>query len=465
MAKAKKKETLSLEEKLEQALVPVDEQPYEVPENWCWVTVGNIVDLHRGVSYKKNEGHSVKEENDCLVMRGGNILEGAIDVEADNIYVDKSLIKTEQYVRENDIIIVSSTGSTKVIGRAGISYADYDDVSFGAFLTLVRPKEQINKRYVDYYFQSQIYRERIRSLASGVNINNIRTEYITNSPIPLPPLAEQQRIVEQIENLFSKLDEAKEKAQDVVDRFEERRVAIIHKAFEGVLTRAWRTANDISYESWQKISLKDCGRWFGGGTPTTSVDAYWENGDIPWITSKDMKDRIIEDSLMHITMTGVENSSANYCDEPAVLFVMRSGILRRVFPVCMVKRPFTVNQDLKACVPNINQEYLYWVCTGYEKDIRENCMKSGTTVESVEAKKLMDYKIPVATPEEQIEVVNQIEKLINKEEAAKEAAESVIDSIELMKKSILAKAFRGELGTNIENEESSIELLKSIIEA
>lgn len=99
-----------------------------------------------------------------------------------------------------------------------------------------------------------------------------------------------------------------------------------------------------------------------------------------------MKDRVIEDSIMHITMAGVENSSANYCDEPAVLFVMRSGILRRVFPVCMVNRPFTVNQDLKACVPAMNQDYLYWFCNGYEKDIRDKCMKSGTTVESVEAK-------------------------------------------------------------------------------
>jgi len=153
MAKTKKKESLSLEEKLEQALVLADEQPYVVPENWCWVTVGNMVDLYRGVSYNKNEGHSDKAENDCLVMRGGNVLEGAIDIEVDNIYVDKALVKPEQYVRENDIIIVSSTGSTKVIGRAGISYADYDDVAFGAFLTLVRPKEQTCKKDIDYYFQ------------------------------------------------------------------------------------------------------------------------------------------------------------------------------------------------------------------------------------------------------------------------------------------------------------------------
>ncbi len=76
----------------------------------------------------------------------------------------------------------------------------------------------------------------------------------------------------------------------------------------------------------------------------------------------------------------------------------------------------------------------------------------------------MDYKIPVASPKEQIEVVNQIEKLINKEEAAKEVAENVIDSIDLMKKSILAKAFRGELGTNIADEESSKELFKQILE-
>ena len=59
MARGKKKEELTLEEKLERALVPVEEQPYEVPENWCWTIVGNLVDLHRGVSYKKNESHLV----------------------------------------------------------------------------------------------------------------------------------------------------------------------------------------------------------------------------------------------------------------------------------------------------------------------------------------------------------------------------------------------------------------------
>lgn len=177
-----------------------------------------------------------------------------------------------------------------------------------------------------------------------------------------------------------------------------------------------------------------------------------------------MKEKWIEDSMLHITQAGVDNSSANYSDKPAVLFVMRSGILRRVFPVCMVKMPFTVNQDLKAVIPeNIQQEYLYWVCTAYEKDIRDNCMKSGTTVESIEVKKLQDYEIPLPTEEEQIEIVRIIEELSGKEEAVKYLAEGIVDKIEMMKKSILAKAFRGELGTNNLDEENAVELLKRIV--
>ena len=459
MAKAKGKNIT-----MEDALVPVAEQPYEVPENWCWTKLGALINLHRGVSYKKNDAHDVKEDGDCLILRGGNIGEGYIDVEVDNVYVSKELVEDHQLVRENDIVIVGSTGSTKVIGRAGISLQDYNDVAFGAFLMLARPIGEVNAKYIGHLFQSDIYRNRIRTLASGVNINNIKADYINETAVPLPPLPEQQRIVEQIESLFSKLDEAMEKAQEALDSFEERRVAILHKAFEGELTLQWRAEHGVDMSSWRDVPLKDCGRWFGGGTPTTSKKEYWEGGDIPWITSKDMKDRIIEDSLMHITMTGVENSSANYCEEPAVLFVMRSGILRRVFPVCMVKRPFTVNQDLKACVPDgILQEYLYWYCTGFEKDIRDNCMKSGTTVESVEAKKLFDYSIRVAGADEQKEIVNRIEAMLDKEAAAYEAAEEVIENIEVVKKSILAKAFRGELGTNDSSEESSIELLKQII--
>ena len=138
---------------------------------------------------------------------------------------------------------------------------------------------------------------------------------------------------------------------------------------------------------------------------------YWENGTLLWVTSKDMKSDLIEDTLMHTNMLGVENSSATYIEEPAVLFVMRSGILRRIFPVCMVKKPFTVNQDLKALVPtvDINLEYLFWACKANEKQILEKCMKSGTTVESINTAALRDFEIPIARKNEQTEIVRILE--------------------------------------------------------
>ena len=225
--------------------VPAGEQPYPVPENWRWTYIGNLVTVIRGVSYKKEDAHKIKQDHDVLILRGGNIAEGRIDTSADNVYVNASLVSEKQYVRKHDVIIVASTGSKSVIGRAGVSDSDYKDVSFGAFLMLVRPRESVNPRFIDFYFQSVDYRNRIRDLAVGVNINNIRSEYITGTVIPLPPLPEQRRIVDRIESLLFKLDEAREKAQAVVGlpggqkatlcHVDRMKKAILGRAFRGLL--------------------------------------------------------------------------------------------------------------------------------------------------------------------------------------------------------------------------------------
>ena len=440
MAKAKSKKIT-----IEDALVPVEEQPYEVPGNWCWTyLLTGAAECIDGYRKPLNATERASREGD-IPYYGATGQVGWIDDYLTNeqlILLGEDGAPFLDLMKDKAYII---DGKAWVNNHAHILKSHYGEVG---------------NRFLMHYLNTFNY----HGYVNGTTRLKLTQASMNTIPVPLPPLPEQQRIVEQIESLFSKLNEVKEKAQEALESFEERRVAILHKAFEGELTLQWRTEHGVDMNSWSDVPLKECGRWFGGGTPTTSKKEYWEGGDIPWITSKDMKDRIIEDSLMHITMTGVDNSSANYCDEPAVLFVMRSGILRRVFPVCMVKRPFTVNQDLKACVPNgILQEYLYWYCTGFEKDIRYNCMKSGTTVESVEAKKLFDYSIRVAGADEQKEIVNRIEAMLDKEAAAYEAAEEVIENVEIVKKSILAKAFRGELGTNDPAEESSIELLKQII--
>ena len=457
MARGKKKETLTPEERLQAALVPESEQPYKVPENWCWCFLGNIAFIRRGASPRPIKTYVTEDEDGVNWIKIGDTSVGKYITHV-NEKITEEGAKKSVFVEEGTLLLSNSMsfGHPYILKVKGCIH--------DGWLALT-PSEVINKEYLYYaLLTSEWYFEQV---AVGTAVRNLNSGRVAETPTPLPPLSEQQRIVDRIESLFAKLDEAKQKAQEALDSFETRKAAILHKAFTGKLTAQWRKEHGVGMESWSWIPLKKCGSWNGGGTPSMSHPEYWENGTLLWVTSKDMKSDLIEDTLMHTNMLGVENSSATYIEEPAVLFVMRSGILRRIFPVCMVKKPFTVNQDLKALVPtvDINLEYLFWACKANEKQILEKCMKSGTTVESINTAALRDFEIPIARKNEQTEIVRILDDLLAKEQQAKEAAEGVLEQIDLIKKAILARAFRGELGTNGPTEESAVELLKALFEA
>ena len=453
MARAKKEAALTPEERLQAALVPDWERPYKLPENWCWTTIKNVATVVTGGTPAKNNSDYYGGE--FPFFKPADLDAGRHVSEASEYLSD--LGKSVSRIIPAQATAVCCIGS---IGKCG-----FLDVEGATNQQINSAIPYFNALYQYFYMSTEFFTNQLRNSASATTIAIVNKTKMESCYYPLAPLAEQQRIVDRIESLFTKLDEAKEKAQAVVDSFETRKAAILHKAFTGELTAKWREEHGVGMESWRWIPLKKSGSWYGGGTPSMSRSEYWENGTLLWVTAKDMKSDLIEDTLMHTNMFGVENSSANYIAQPAVLFVMRSGILRRTFPVCMVKKPFTVNQDIKALVPtdNIDLEYLFWGCKANEKRILESCMKNGTTVESINSAALRDFEIPIAGSNEQIEIVRILDAFFAKEQQAKEAAEKVLDQIELMKKSILARAFRGELGTNDPSEESAMELLKEII--
>lgn len=465
--KRKKESGLTLEERLKRALVPEEEQPYHVPENWVWTYIGTVANLHRGVTYKKEDAHFDKSANDCLILRGGNILEGAIDLEADSIYVDKKLVDEAQYIKSFDIVVVSSTGSTKVIGRAGISYADYADVAFGAFLTLVRPKEMVNKAYIAHFFQSDIYRNRIQILACGVNINNIRGEYITSTQFPIPPLSEQQRIVDRIESLFAKLDAAKEKAQAAVDSFETRKAALLHKAFLGDLTKQWRKKNEIDLSSWDSGVLLDylIDKPRNGYSPTpvsypTTVKSMTLSATTTGIFLpqhfKYIDEKISDNSYLWLVPGDILIQRANSFDKVGTSALYTGGVKEFIYPDLIMKL-----QTNQKAIP----QYIAYLL---KTDITMQYLRShatGTAGNMPKIKQVVVSSIPVrvATIPEQKEIVRILDDLLAKEQKAKEEAAAVLERIDLIKKSILARAFRGELGTNDPSEESAVELLKQCL--
>ena len=419
------------------------EAPYELPEGWKWCRLGDFINIFRGVSYKKNDAHNEKQENDCLIIRGGNIDEGCINLNSDNVFVNKSLVSENQIIKKNDVIIVTSTGSIKVIGRAGVSESDYEDVAFGTFLTLARPNEKANKSFVNQYFQSSLYRERIRQLASGVNINNIRIEYITESPFPLPPtLDEQQRIVKRIESMFANLDEAKEKAQTVVDGFETRKAAILHKAFTGELTAKWRKENGVSDDSWVVKTIGECGKWERGRSkhrPRNAPELF--GGKYPFIQTGDIAnaDIYIYEHKQTLSEFGFQQSRLFPKDTLCITIAANIG------KVAILTYDCCFPDSVVGFTPfeNVDSKFMYYKINDMQKDLE--AMAPATAQKNLNLKLLTSVSVQIPTFPEQVEIVRILDIIIEKENKAKQAAETVLEQIDLLKKSILARAFRGEL--------------------
>jgi type I restriction enzyme S subunit len=172
---------------------------------------------------------------------------------------------------------------------------------------------------------------------------------------------------------------------------------------------------EMSYalpQGWEWITLQDVGFFLGGKTPSKSKPKYWD-GDIPWVSPKDMKCLEITDSEDHVTAAGVESGLA-MIPEQSILMVVRSGILRRMFPVAVNNLPCTINQDLKALVPYLKafSSYLLLMLRGFEQFILEKLTKQGVTVESVKFDEFANTKFPLPPLPEQHRIVARIDQLM-----------------------------------------------------
>lgn len=434
-----KKHILTIEEKLQQALVPKEEQPYKIPDNWCWVKLSILFENKTDSKRKIQQKNYLSQGQYPIVDQGEALIGG---------YTNNQ----EMVLDFNQPIIIFGDHTRCV------KYIDFPFVQGADGVKILKPQSHIESKFF-YYNLINLINLELPSLGYRRHFS-----LLNKMLMPISTKSEQQRIVEKIENLFAKLDKAKDFIQATIDKFEQNKMAVLHKAFTGELTANWRKSHGI-VQPIEYISLNDCGTWSGGGTPSTSHQAYWENGNILWITSKDMKVKYITSTQKMVNEYGIEHSSAKYIEKPALLFVIRSGILRNTLPVCMVQKPFTINQDLKALIPKdgIELAYIYWICKSEEFTILSTCMKNGTTVESISFDKLKDFKIPIPDIEEQREVVRILDDVITKEQHIMELATKNLAQIELLKKSILAKAFRGGLGTNDGDDGSAMELLKSIL--
>ena len=442
MAKKTKDSNLSIEERLEQALIPNWDEPYKLPTNWCWVNLGSLGTLGMGQTILSKD---LKEEGVPVYSA----------TEEDKIF---------GYISESENTIKLSSGDIVIPARGNsighVKYISCDEASCTQTTMFFKPFDKSIGKYVYYYMQGNKHK---LFAYHGNAIPQITITNITKKEIPIPPLNEQQRIVERIESLLAKLGEAKEKAQEVVDGFETRKAAILHKAFSGELTAKWREENSAVLKDWTTYSLSKCCKIGSGGTPSRKNSKYY-TGDIPWIKTGEIEWNEVVDSEEKISQEAIDNSSAKLYDPGAVLVAMYGmGVTRGRAAILGVKA--ATNQAVCVLQPQeyLNNRYLFYFFMCNYWSVREQAV--GGNQLNLSATIIGKLNIDIPSISEQMEIVRVLDNLISKEQVAKETAESVIEQIDTMKNAILARAFRGELGTNDPTEESALELLKRVLES
>lgn len=453
----KKEEVLTPEEKLRQALVPESEWPYKVPGNWQWTRIECI--------NRYDSGSIDPSKEPALMYELYSVPSSADDYP--EVLAGQDIGSTKQEVEKGDVLLCKINPRINRVWK--VSQHTENKLLASSEWIIIR-NENILADYLMYCFRSPYFRDYMLSNVSGVGGSLMRAQpkFVKSYPLPIPPLPEQRRIVDRIESLFAKLDEAKEKAQAVVDGFENRKAAILHKAFTGKLTEGWRKENKIPFSDWCNDVLEKRFEIVGGIQKKPGRTP--NNNPVPYITVANVYRNHLEltDLRFFELFEGeLERYQLQYAD---ILIVEGNGSGNEIGRCAMWKDelPVCVHQNhiirIRRKDKSVLPEYvLYFLNSSKGKCIMKDRAKTTAGLYNLSTGKIKTIPVPFAPIEEQRVIVQILDKALYKEQQAKDSAEQVIAQIDTMKKSILAHAFRGELGTNDPSDESAEELLKRIL--
>lgn len=461
MAKAKKEAALTPEERLQAALVPDWEWPYKLPENWCWTYLGQISEILNGYAFKSQ----LYSETGIRIIRITNVQDGYVEDEKPVFYPSEYSEKLRQFLLDPGDLLMSLTGN---VGRVAILNESYLPAALNQRVGCIRVKNDVvNKQFLFYYFLQKFFQESCIKNAKGSAQLNMSTEWLKMQPISLPPLTEQQRIVDRIESLFAKLDEAKEKAQAVVDSYETRKAAILHKAFTGELTANWREAHGVGMESWESVPLSNVCTVNPKKVDTKNLPDELEVSFFPMPALSEIYGEITEPQTRPLkeVRSGFTNFSEGDVVFAKITPCMENGKSAVIGKLVNGIGFGTTEFFVLRCSDKLYNRFLYHLVRGKSfRDKAKAVMTGAVGQQRVPKSFLENYLLHLPEVDEQEEIVRVLDYLFTKEQQAKEAAEAVLDQIDLMKKSILARAFRGELGTNDPTDEPAVELLKKVLD-
>ena len=506
----KKKGELSIEERLEQSIVAKEEEPYKLPSNWVWTRLENIgVWGAGGTPSRKNQDFYL---NGTIPWLKTGDLNNGIVTETEEYITEEAIKKSSAKIFKKDSIGIAMYGAT--IGKIGIFAKD---MATNQACAVVKAFNEIENMYLFYFFKN--VKERLIEKAKGGAQPNISQEILKNFPFNLPPLEEQKRIVEKLDSLFEKIQKIKEIIEEVKEKTTSRREAILSKAFSGELTEKWRgenhtenarellvKINDEKLKLWEDECKKaeDEGRKKPAKPKLKTIDemlvgAEEEPYKLPnnwvWtrlgdITEINPKKKILDfnddEEISFIPMKAVSDETGKIEEmeyekysklkKGYTQFIEEDVLFAKITP-CMENGKCAIAKNLKndigygttefhvlRCYQGIINKLLHIFLRqeSFRKEAKYN-MTGSVGFQRVPVDFLKTALFPLPPLEEQKEIVRVLDKVFEEENRISELI-SLENKIEILEKTILDRAFRGELGTGNSDDEPAIELLKTCLE-
>jgi type I restriction enzyme S subunit len=373
--------------------VSIQDQPFSLPASWCWTRLGRIT----------NFGSTTKEVNipeDAWLLDLEDIEKYSSRLLKKARFADRQSLSDKNAFNDGDVLYCKLRPYlNKVIVADERGYCTTEILPFRCYGDWV-------PHYFKYALKSSNFLNYVNAKSYGMKMPRLGTEDGRMALFPLPPVAEQHRIVAKVDELMALCDrleadqadaepahaqlvqallDSLTQATDAADfraswqrlfehfhtlfttevSIDALKQAVLQLAVMGKLVPqqpsdqpalAFLQHNEIfaaehtSLRGWAVTELGKLGKVVGGATPSKANAAYWV-GDIPWVSPKDMKQPVISDAEDHVSSIALEGSSLKAIPSRSILMVVRGMILAHSFPVAITSRTVTINQDMKALMP------------------------------------------------------------------------------------------------------------------
>ena len=388
------------------------------------VKLGSVIIQVRGVSYSPKDLRDSLNDESVILLRANNIQDGKINFD-DVVYIDKKKVNQNQYLRRGDILICTSSGSKNLVGKAAYCTENID-VTFGTFCKVIRPSIQY-KEFIGHFFNSPYYREKISSLSSGANINNIRNEHIDNLEINLPD-ENIQGIITQKLNLLNKIIESRKTQLSKLDQLVKSRFI---EMFGDPVTNPY---------DWTISRLENSIEFITSGSRGWSQ--YFSNDGELFITIKNIKNsKIVLKEIQYINPPKNAEAVRTKVQEGDLLISITADLGRTgVVTKLIAEKGAYINQHLtcirlnKSRLSPLFVSYFLESPAGKKQFSQKNQtgVKAGLNFEAI--KSLQIFIPPLSLQKKFVSFVQQIDKSIS-------IVTQSLEKLETLKKSLMQEYF------------------------